>query len=326
MLTEAFLDLSSIASITPLGSLTPPGHTLPTEHVYINPPRSSTGDPEIPLRSPGDVWVTQISGDGSRPSSITIHFAICKEVYGYFNHVDSVSPLLQGFVDALGCPPEAEVGTQECTGQVFERIDAATPIGAVRTNRNFDLGIWDIREHRFTVNPERYGSRSLFIRCGLEYFAEPLSASLMGLLHGDGAEPCGTISHDVAGTAQGVWFLEGDGFRREELAVFLGYDNVVTGEATVSLGGTLTEFGKMGFTPTNSGLINRFFDQVTADGHVYCYERDGTGYTESFQNPGPLIEGHILVQVVSDTEARMEHGDGSCANSGSMQNPLTYLR
>ena len=325
MLTELFLDLSSIQSITPLGSINPPGHTIPTEHVYINLVQPSTGDSAIPLRSPGKVWITHISG-GEQPSSTSVHFAICKEVYAYFNHMDSLSPLLQGFVDGLGCPQGARVGSNECTAEMFEPVEAATHIGFVRMNRNFDLGVWDIRGERFTVNPARYGGRALFIRCALDYFAEPVGTSLYGTVNGDGDEACGTISYDLVGTAQGNWFLEGDMSRREERAVFLGYDNVVTGEGTMAVGGTLTEFGKMGFTPTNSGMVNRYFNQVTADGQVYCYERDGTGYRESLSSPGPLIEGHILVQVVSDTEALMQHGDGSCPGSGSMSNPLTYLR
>lgn len=328
MLGEPFITLNSITSITPLGNISPPGHTIPTEHVYINVAAPATGERTIPLTSPGQIWITHISGgpggDYGGSTDYSVHFAVCEDVFGYFGHLDELSPSLLKIIDDLGCPAEAQAGTRDCSVEVLEPIDASAPLGTVRTVGNFDLGIWDVRQERFAVNPERYAGRSLFMQCPLIYFAESLSDRFLELLEGEGDARCGQVSYDVAGALQGNWFLKGA--EEEDRSVFFGYDNLEPGSGVVAVSGGLTEPGRMEFTPATSGSINRRFDEVTADGNVYCYERDGTGRHESYTSPGNLLEGHVLAQVIGDAEARVAHGDGPCPVSPSMDNALTYVR
>jgi hypothetical protein len=102
----------------------------------------------------------------------SIHFAVCQDVFGYFNHVKEISPPLQQIVEAQGCPDGAIPGSRDCPMQVLEPIAAGTAIGSVgKRQGNFDLGIWDVREERSTANQERYRGRSIHIQCSLACFA-----------------------------------------------------------------------------------------------------------------------------------------------------------
>ena len=129
-----------------------------------------------------------------------------------------------------------------------------------------------------------------------------------------------------AGTLQGNWFLQGAAGGSRDNAVFFGYDNFDPNLSIVSVGGVFAEPGKMEFTPKDSGLRNRRFDEVTVDGQVYCYEGDGTGRSESYSDPENLLGGHVLVRLSHDTEVQMEHQTGGYPANPGLQNPSIYIR
>jgi hypothetical protein len=131
------------------------------------------------------------------------------------------------------------------------------------------------------------------------------------------------VSYDIVGTLQGNWFLEGVAWVQDDAAAFFGYGNVDSSRTIVSVGGVIAEPGKMEFIAKEDGFINRCFDEVTPDGQVYCYQRDGTGRTESFSEPGNLIEGHILVMLSSADNTRLEHGTGLCPSLPVLESPTT---
>lgn len=283
-----------------------------------------------PLVAPGDIWITHVRANyGSTQDSVdySIHFAICQDVFGYFNHVKEISPALQRIIDAQGCPEGAIPGSRDCTVQVLEPIAAGAAMGGVGMRQgNFDLGIWDVWEERSTANQERYQGRSLHIRCPLDYFTNVLREALNDLIPEEAEGNCGTVSYDIDGTLQGNWFLEGVPWAQDDAAVFFGYDNVDPSQAIVSVGGRITKPGKMEFAAQEDGLTNRRFDDVTAGGQVYCYQRDGTGRTESFSEPGNLIEGHILVMLSSASDVQVEHQGGNCPSVRLLDTPTTYNR
>ncbi len=329
MLTQPFIELAEISSITPLGNIAPPGHAIPTEHLYINVARQGSGTTGIPLVAPGDIWVTHISG-GPGPSEsrsdYSVHFAVCQDVFGYFNHIVAASALLLDIVDSSGCPAGARAGSRDCTVQVLEPVPAGATLGTVRTTGNFDLGIWDMRNPRTIANLDRFTGRSRYIQCPLEYFNSPLGAQLFDLLDRDDNNPCGTVSYDIVGTLQGNWFVEGLEFVETDRAVFFGDDNLDPERGVVSVGGMLTAPGVMQLTQRVSGTTNRRFDQVTADGQIYCYERDGTGRSEQYTEPGNLLSGRLLVQVINDSEVQFEYQDEDCGTGLLLENPITFVR
>jgi hypothetical protein len=324
MLNNPFIPLSRIDSITPLGNLAPPGHTLPTEHWYINVAREPNDTRVIPIASPGSIWITHINGGSGQDYSV--HFSLCQDVFGYFNHLDGISPLLQDIIVRSGCSEGASLGNGGCVVQVLEPVDPGAVIGTVRTEGNFDLGIWDMRSERAMANPSRYVGRSIFITCSVGYFADTLRDTMSDLLEQNGSGRCGTVTYDVPGTLAGNWFLDDAAQHDEGAVVVFVYDNLLPEQAVIAVGGTLTNAGKLEFTPVDSGTVNRRASQVTNDGQTYCYERDGTGRHEQYSSSGNLLEGHLLVLMVNEAEALMAHGDGPCAAGLPMDGALTYIR
>ena len=255
-----------------------------------------------------------------------MHFAICQDVFGYFGHIDEASPFLLDIIEDSGCPAGAQAGSRDCSVEVLEPMAAGATLGPVRTTGNFDLGLWDMRKQRTIANLDRFAGRSRYIQCPLEYFSSPLEAQLFDLLERDDDNPCGTVSYDIVGTLQGNWFHEGLRFVETNRAVFFGDDNLDSDRGVVSVGGVLTDPGVMQLTQQSAGSINRRFDQVTPDGQVYCYERDGTGRSEQYTSPGNLLPGHLLVRMVSDAQVQLEYQDGSCGLDQLLENPTTYVR
>ena len=56
------VDLANLKLIRPLGFIgSAPEHIFPTDHVYLGLKRDSSDHPiEVPVYSPGDVWITRI--------------------------------------------------------------------------------------------------------------------------------------------------------------------------------------------------------------------------------------------------------------------------
>ena len=117
---------------------------------------------------------------------------------------------------------------------------------------------------------------------------------------------------DEPGTLRGVWYQPGSdaviGWDGQLAFVTDNYDPAI---AVIAAGGAFTERGRVEFTPTTSGTTNRVFRDVTADGTLYRYERDGSGRRERVQNPD-LLSGKILVQLASATELQIERQSGRC--------------
>jgi hypothetical protein len=160
MLNKVFVALTEMSAVTPLGSINPPGHTLPTEHLYFHLVGAREEALTAVLVAPGDIWITHIRANyGSTQDAVdySIHFAVCQDVFGYFNHVKEISLPLQQIIEAQGCPDGAISGSRDCPMQVLEPIAAGTALGSVgKRQGNFDLGIWDVREERSTATQERY--------------------------------------------------------------------------------------------------------------------------------------------------------------------------
>jgi hypothetical protein len=339
------VELSDFMGLVPLGNFAPSGHVFPTDHIYfhinrIDRSQWELGTIEVPVVSPGDVWVTEIRSTRHVSDDRTdydIHFSPCDEVVAFFIHVSSLSEELEESFsepyDQCHDQSTGEFSYQYCSKSVNVKLAAGETIGTAggdQFQNALDLGVYDLRTdpHPY-ANPDRWGEKSLHIVCPLDYFTADVGDALRAKLGShDGttsraAPPvCGEVEQDEPGTAQGVWLVAGaTSTYPEDPHLTLAHDNVdpSTGvfSVGVSMAGSGLSSGLYYFDPTSSGVVNRDFKDVTADGAVYCYEtRDRFG-----SEPLPFI---ILVQLTSPTTLRSERQDTASCGSGPWQFSSAY--
>ncbi len=315
------IDMSKLAEIYALGNTAPPGHTLPTEHMYfhISPGGSTTTITD--LRAPGDIYLISVSGPSNLDivpgnDDFSMGFALCKDVFGYYNHVKTLSDEIKSVVRSQSC--------ESCSKRFVYKISAGTVIGGVgHLQGNFDLGAYDYRTKNNFANPSRYGDvsatgfgrpRSFHIMCPLDLYTEPVKSQLFGkITRTDKA--CGIVMQDISGTLQGNWFY-GSGttiYKPEDWEKHLAfvYDNKDPSKAVVVIGGVIASAKKIMFSPQTSGTINRKFSDVKPGSDIYCYHADGE---------------KVLVQMNSETAIKIEYKPSSCSTGESFSSPVVYER
>ncbi|MBN4049020.1 hypothetical protein JYT91_00215 [archaeon AH-315-M20] len=325
--TTTPVDLSDVGEITPIGNLGPPGHTFPTDHSYLHLGKYGENK-AYPLFAPADVHITSVSwnkGSTQDPIDYTIYFALCKDVIGYYNHVKATSSELNKLTDKVKCERYTTQAENSCTKILLEKVEEGTLLGEVGLKQgNFDFGLIDLRKELNFVNPVRHPTRTRFINCPYDYYKKDLQKQFFDLIKRDDAQQCGITMQDVPGTLKGTWFHETS--PKEYVVdwdVYLAFvnDNDFPDVQVVSIAGIFTDPSKFKFIPKTSGKIDREFSQVTTDGNIYCYQAKDVG--KSFE---PIPTGKILVQLISDTQLKIEHQSGSCTGSFSFNNPTIYNR
>lgn len=313
------IDSQKIISISPLGNLAPPGHTFPTEHMFFHITAGNATTETVSLRAPADVYLTLISighGFTQDPVDYTIYFALCKDVFGYYNHVKELSPELEKLVSETPCMFSGESKDKQCNIQALSRVTNGAEIGRVgRLQGNFDLGLIDFRKRLTFANPERYGARSLYIQCALDYYNAVGKTTLYSKLERSDGK-CGRVDQDVPGTLKGNWFY---GSARADMGgdwdKYLAFadDNKNPALSVISIGGIIGPAEKWEFTSESSGTKNRAFNDVKPDGQVYCYEASGKS-------------GRIILELTSAMELKIEKQNESCGSNRAFVNPTTYKR
>ncbi|MBI2641228.1 hypothetical protein HYW87_01365, partial [Candidatus Roizmanbacteria bacterium] len=155
----------------------------------------------------------------------------------------------------------------------------------------FDFGTFDKRVPPATLaNPKRWlgQEQKQYTVCPLDYYTPGLGKELksrLGTPDGERrrtVEPvCGQANWDLPGTAQGVWILKGEEYvAHENPHLALAYDNTDPSIAVISMGNSSENkgfaWGTYNFKPKDSGLVNRHFKDIKADGTVYCFETEDT--------------------------------------------------
>ena len=325
------VDLTQLSEITPLGNLQPPDHTTPTEHTYLQfadeQDRTTT---VYPLYAPAGITLLLVKSSAGvpDPEDHSISFALCKDVYGYFNHVKFLSDEVATLLAGRKCFEFADGNAGACENPLFESVPEGTLLGRVgRLQGNFDFGALDMRVTHTFANPERYQfARTPHIVCPYDYYEGELREQLYALLPRTQEPRRGVVALDEPGTLQGAWFQPGSdaviGWDQQLAFVTDNYDPAI---AVIAAGGTFTEPGRVEFTPTTGGTVNRAFRDVTSDGTLYCYERDGSGRHERVRHPD-LLSGKVLVQLVRATELQIERQPGHCGAADAFSAPTTYFR
>jgi len=330
-------DLSKMGGLVPLGNLNPPGHTFPTDHIYFYGLRTSTSNPgsptvEAPLLAPGDITVSEVvSADylNATPpvTDYSIYFYACRELKAYFFHVRSLDASFQaklgGGVDD-GCWTYSTGGAsiRRCSQRVNVPVRAGETLGTVNGpgSSAFDFGAYDHGKPPLAfASPSRHYAEQLYTVCPVDYFETGLKAQLEARFgRYDGgvirtAPPvCGTIMFDSPSTAQGNWYKIGAPDSPEDPHLALVRNNYRPDWGAFSSGTSVPGLSApYYFVPAASGLTQRDFAHITADGQIYCYD--------SFLDPlGQSITNifTILVHMPTPTTLRIERQATTSCSAG----------
>jgi hypothetical protein len=327
------IDPLDFLAFRPLGFLSPPIHMFPAKHSAFSMTLPGHATVAKPVRAPGKVWVVEIweatFSTGGRNYQLYVY--PCTEVRVYFGHVASLSTKL--LTEMQKAPPFCNSffdGTSTVTTCRHENmsvpLESGELMGTGPDSAGVDFGLIDFRRPPAAfVRLDHYDHFYPYYASPLDYFradVRSLLASQTGHVFGTLpriAEPIGgTYMQDVAATAQGNWFFPGTYHSNStDLSPSLGLasDYVDPTQPIMAVGNSISGLG-MGlysFDPDVDGFTNRAFQNVRADGNVYCYERFRQG-----QSTGGLPlgkpNGVVLLSMPTSDTLMVELASGSsCA-------------
>jgi hypothetical protein len=317
---------NELAGVSVFGGIDAPGHTLPTAHGGIFVTRAN-----VMVRAPGNMAVTSLRRArylSSGQEDYAINFQVCEAVTGWFGHVTSFAPVLSpGSINWRNCSTYSIPATaiEACTADGLDiRVSAGDPL-ATGGPVAIDFGVVDDRVNNFYVAPARHPPDRFHAICMWEQFDAANQAVLFGKLR-DIARPtvmpggnprCGTMAVDVAGSAKGVWAEIGvsgpAGGDERRYITLANYPYRPQDELALSLG-PATLGARMAYVPRRTtGRVNRAFEQVTADGQIYCYGPD----------IGRFASGSWLLSL-SGATLRMEWRNHQAGASPCNADPATW--
>ncbi len=309
--TTSPIDPDQIDEIIGIGQFGAPGHVIPNEHggIFVK------GE-GVPLHAPADGRITTLRrtkylASTFRPGELdhAITFRPCASRESVFGHVTSLSEDLDALITGGECQTYStdHETVEACSVRISLQVRAGKVLGTVGgpSAKGVDWGHHDAAHTNHFANPSRVTDAVLHTVCPYDDYAPTLRATLLDKMKRKTEPRCGTVELDVDGTAQGLWVdaahpttQSGD----ERAFVTLGpqFDNPDTtlrlAVAPAALGGQERDV-----PVAHSGRKNRAFDEVTADGTVYCYApfADDASFLLSLAPSGELrIE-------------RIEHGSGA---------------
>lgn len=311
-----------------VGGLDAPGHVLPTGHGGL----FLAGD-DVPLRAPADMVVTHIRrvrgmGPDVPPGDedYAIFFQVCRELTGWFGHVATLSDRFSpSTLDYSDCETySVPWGTVEsCEAEHLDlQVFAGDPLGDV--DGVVDFGVRDERVTNFYISPGRFGW-SRHAVCMWEQFDAANQAILFSVLMDplrpeitpEGEPRCGTMEVDVPGTAKGVWAEPGTGPATGDergFMVLADYPYRPQRELALSLGPESVGARLAVVERRSTGRVNRAFEEVEADGSIYCY--------------GPQVNDSAtsswFVALTSATALRIEHVTHAVDRSPCREAPSSW--
>jgi hypothetical protein len=329
--TVSPVDLATTFYLDPLGHMSGVGgHLFPTDHIYFYIPKATATTPTTNIYSPGNVTIYQVAASeylnaSPRFTDYSIRFAPCQGLQGYFFHVNELSAALQSKIGAIDqyCSTYTDGSIYYCTKNVNVTVDAGEVMGSItgRVGSTFyvvDFGAYDHNQAALPfISPARLFSDEPYTRCPIEPFTEPVNSQLRarfgrydGSILRTEAPTCGEINYDVAGTAQGLWYVPGTPQSTvQDISPHLALvrDNVLPSTGAFSVGNSMSSLPgtQYYFDTTTSGHVNLEFDRVTPDGTVYCYD--------TFQN---LPNSIILVQLTDATTLKIERQTAASCGAG----------
>lgn len=347
-------DSEKWSHIVPLGAMVST-HVTPVDHIYVYYPFGSKNNPKgtFTVTSPADgviVSVEDFRKTNQYPyPDYRVVIAHSCDLFSVFIHVGELQ----------GAAAEAAKGSAEngsWSGKIT--VKAGEVIADESQTPGYDFSTFATNAKTEMLNPDSYREKENwkpYTANPFDYFPAAVKAAYEAKSLRAAAPTGGTIFHDVAGTAQGVWFVKDtNGYRGrgDETASFnnhgkvaRGYwdthlafapDNVDPSAFIYSIGdweGCPCQFMsknnldpstvKAGGQPTVVDLVEYQF--VAPDGSKMDPMRPVKGYRLSAS--GTTV-GSVAFQVNSDGSMTVEKRPGKDAASfaGFTSNALTYVR
>jgi len=305
--------------------MSPPIHIFPAKHSAFSMTPPGQTPIARPVKAPGKMWVVEIweASFSTGGANYQAFLYPCRDVRVYFGHVATLSEKLL---------TEFKKGEPNCNS-FFEgtatvvtcrrsdlslSLEAGEQFGMGPDTAGVDFGLVDFRRPPATfINLEHYDHNYPYYASPLDYFepeARKVLESKTGSVFGDRrrtAEPIGgTYMQDLPGSAQGNWFPPGKYHRNStDLSPMLGlaHDYVDPTQPILAIGNSIpsVKMGLYSFTVKKEGLINRDFDEVKADGQMYCYDNFVQGRSAGGMPLGTM-EGILLLSLPSETMLKIE--------------------
>ncbi len=342
--TVSPIAIGNFTSIAPLGNVNPGGeHILPTNHLYFSFPVSANGSalPEaVPVYSPGNVTIYDVqvsdylnSSGGIVQTDYSVMFSVCPNVSGYFNHIITLSSILQSELTNETCSQDfpISIGTitsiRNCDYKLNVPIAAGTVIGTAGGTSNqaggaaMDFGLTDTRVKLQFANQSRYTSVYNDSVCPIDYYTPAMQAELDSYFsdysysqHNGSWPVCGEVDQDIKGTLQGNWFhggvnLNSPNVWANELSII--HDNGNPADYIIDWGGTIAPAGMISFTPSYNGTQNVEPGLVKPSPKVYCYGNYGI---------------YIMAELPNNDTLEVQYGVGSCPSNPVFSNATVYSR
>jgi len=335
--------LPDIEAISVLGGVDAPGHTLPTDHAGLF--LRTEGATVV---APGAMQITNlrrttylVSPRRQGHTDFSAFFRVCDKVSGWFGHLSTIAPTIPapagGWKSCRTYSTSTET-VESCEGTLDGvTLAAGEPLGTSGFSialglMSLDVGLLDSRVNNSYVARWRYPDATFHAICAWDQFDPTSKAQLYTRLRNasrpstvPAGEPrCGTMSVDVAGTAQGVWALPSQtqplGGDETGYIALVNYpyrpqDELALSLAPAALGATAAVV-----TRANSGRVNRPFDQVTNDGLIYCYGPDALWPARNWlvQVTGPSALKIRMVQATSELPDLCAADPGTWSMAGAI--------
>ena len=291
--SSEFTDLSKIQHLAPIGGI-----------MVGSPARSyiflKEGAADTPIYAPTDAILEGIvyakRMDPNNPNAsiakgeYRLDFRVSCEVTFHFDHIDTVNDEIKKLWKG-----EPIDNTREAQRINF-KVKAGDLLGYTNgtdASRGFDFFLLNTSKVVSHVNPERWQwEQTTIADCPYDYFTEDLKTKYYNAFASqDGkkliVQNCGSISHDVAGTASGGWFQENS---KDTQGKWLEIGNI-NGKVEM----TIRESGSYNFAIRD--YQPAIMPEKLAVGNSTCYSGEGNW-------------AHI--KLLSDNKLAVVKGSGNC--------------
>jgi hypothetical protein len=324
--------LEDIRALRPLGYLSPPSQVFPLpQSAFV---LGKAGDAHAVIKFPAKGWVTSIVEQTLPGHVYTLSFAPCRDLKAVIGHVGTLAGRLATEM-AKATPSCQDIDTggsvaHRCDYDLHIEVASGDVLGQSGDTGRVDFSVSDARlKPAAFVEPAHYGREWLFAAAPAGYFTTALRTSLEGKLASDDGQSRRTVDpksgayvQDVAGTAQGNWFLPARNLTNSsDTGAFLAlvHDYVDPAQPLLSVGNAIPGLagGLYAFTPVTTGAINRDFSDVKPDAGVFCFDGFSAGRSAgglALADPG----GAVLIAMPGPRALHIEKAAGKkCAELGT---------
>lgn len=343
------VDLENFIAFRPLGFMSTPIHMFPAKHSAFSMTAAGQTAVPKPVKSPARTVVTEIYeasfSTGNRNYQVFMH--PCRELRIYFGHLVTISEKLQTAF-AQGTPQCNSFNDGSATVTTCRRenlsiaLEEGEIFGTGPDSAGVDFGTLDFRRAPAGfIYRAHYDAYYPFYASPLDYFTPGVKQAFQakfGSVFGANrrtVEPVGgTYMQDRAGTAEGNWFLPGSYHSNTtDLSGFLGlaHDYVDPTQPIMAAGPTIRgmRLGLYSYRTTTSGLINRDFSQIIADGNTYCLDAFVEGRSAG-EVPVSRPNGILLLSLLNEVTLKAELIEAaSCSVPGNWRysdNATVFVR